>query len=283
MVKIKLHSVNPPISEKNLSRAIGHKEAWFLLKLLYWLNICGTKNHHDHTLWVYNTLEQWQQQFHEDISIRTLQRVVARLRELGLIETAHHHKNPGYRVNFYRVNFNKLKEVLLEAKSSVYSWVMQFSQRFFNWIKTKTTEWRDKHRHTSSKEHLFNKTQTQSVDKFKRRDLEEPPPTTQSVFSDRKEEIRGRVDKRLKALAAKGLLAREHLTKGIGVLGEEIMFHIERYWNKYKNAFHAINSAVKLVCSGEWKTPYGFSFNLEEKSAEYKKRDLEWLRGFTTA
>lgn len=75
----------PPLQVlPSLAATIGLNEALFLQQLHYWINQSGHEK--DGQRWVYNTYDQWSEQF-PFWSARTIRRIVASLREQGLILT----------------------------------------------------------------------------------------------------------------------------------------------------------------------------------------------------
>ncbi|MDN6162330.1 MAG: DNA replication protein DnaD, partial [Atopostipes sp.] len=69
----------------NLAKEIGLNEAIFIQQLHYWLNGKSAKVK-DGKKWVYNTYEDWQEQF-PFWSVPTIKRIVSKLREKKLIAT----------------------------------------------------------------------------------------------------------------------------------------------------------------------------------------------------
>jgi hypothetical protein len=77
----------PPLQVlPTLALRVGLNEAIVLQQIHYWLNPRFNKNAMDGRLWIHNTYGQWQKQF-PFWSIKTIQRVLSHLEELGLLMT----------------------------------------------------------------------------------------------------------------------------------------------------------------------------------------------------
>ena len=87
----------------SLAKAIGLNEAIFIQQLHYW----SLKSKDG---WVYNTYEQWQEQF-PFWSTRTIQRIVRNLEESGLLISRQ--DNDFDRKKYYQIDYDKLDEVEL--------------------------------------------------------------------------------------------------------------------------------------------------------------------------
>lgn len=87
----------------SLAKAIGLNEAIFIQQLHYW----SLKSNDG---WVYNTYEQWQEQF-PFWSTRTIQRIVRNLEESGLLISRQ--DNDYDRKKYYQIDYDKLDEVEL--------------------------------------------------------------------------------------------------------------------------------------------------------------------------
>ncbi len=85
----------------SLAKAIGLNEALFIQQLHYW----SLKSKDG---WVYNTYDQWQEQF-TFWSIRTIQRTVRNLEEAGLIISRQ--DNAFDRKKYYQIDYDKLDEL----------------------------------------------------------------------------------------------------------------------------------------------------------------------------
>lgn len=94
--------------EPTLAKAIGLNESIFLRQLHYWLN--KTKHIVDGRKWVFNTSEQWCEQF-PFWSKSTLKRIIKSLKEENWIETEHLDKNLLNRTNWYTINYEKINKL----------------------------------------------------------------------------------------------------------------------------------------------------------------------------
>jgi len=91
----------------SLAKAIGLNDAIFLQQIHYWLR--RSKHEHDGCKWIYNTYEQWQDQF-PFWSLDTMQRIAKRLVEAGLIQVEQFDKKWNKR-NWYTINYDALADV----------------------------------------------------------------------------------------------------------------------------------------------------------------------------
>lgn len=93
----------------SLATAIGLNEALFIQQLHYWLT--GKSHERDNRLWVYNTYESWHEQF-PFWSIPTIRRVVASLRDMGLIITTDEYNRLGYdNTLWYTIDYDVLNTI----------------------------------------------------------------------------------------------------------------------------------------------------------------------------
>ncbi|MBT4879515.1 MAG: hypothetical protein HOI80_03225 [Alphaproteobacteria bacterium] len=89
-----------------LARQIGVKDAIVLQQIHYWLNPKLNKNVFEGCHWVYNTYDQWQQQF-PFWQIRTIRRIINRLEEKNFLRSfvSRSLKNAKY----YTINYDSIK------------------------------------------------------------------------------------------------------------------------------------------------------------------------------
>ena len=104
-----------------LAVAIGLNEAVFLQQLHYWLQLGEEHGDvgiaHDGRQWVYNTISSWCRQF-PYLSTRTLQRVISKLSQDGLVITdtlarfpevaRQTGRDPRDRIGFYTIDYHRL-------------------------------------------------------------------------------------------------------------------------------------------------------------------------------
>jgi len=91
--------------QSSLALKIGLNESIFLNLLNYWLS--RSKNLKDDKTWVFNTLSKWCEQL-PMFSERTLQRLIKKLQNIGIIEVQKHDRNRFNRTNWYTINYEKL-------------------------------------------------------------------------------------------------------------------------------------------------------------------------------
>lgn len=90
----------------SLAVAIGLNEAIVLQQIHYWLG--ASKNSHDGRLWVYNTYEQWAEQF-PFWSPEFIRKIVKSLRDKNLIEARQLSPNAWDKTNSYTINYQVLE------------------------------------------------------------------------------------------------------------------------------------------------------------------------------
>jgi hypothetical protein len=91
----------------SLAKSIGLNDALFLQQLHYWLR--KSKHEHDGRVWIYNTFEEWKEQF-PFWSLDTMQRIAKRLVDKELIYVHQFTKTDWDRKNWYAINYDKLEE-----------------------------------------------------------------------------------------------------------------------------------------------------------------------------
>ena len=106
----------PIIASPMLCKELGLPAASFLQKLYYLLNETGKykrkKNltQPNNRKWWFHTFEEWTSTLGL-FSLSTIKRAVSKLKELGLIEINKLDSNKSMRVNYYSINYKKLKEL----------------------------------------------------------------------------------------------------------------------------------------------------------------------------
>ena len=106
----------PLIASPQLAKELGTSAATFLQKLHFLLSenrkFKQKKNltTYLNRKWWYHTFEEWQSTLGL-FSVSTIKRAVAKLKELGLIEINKLSKIKSDRVNYYTINYQKLKEL----------------------------------------------------------------------------------------------------------------------------------------------------------------------------
>ncbi|MCT7643859.1 hypothetical protein [Aliarcobacter butzleri] len=91
--------------EPILAVKVGLNEAIFLKQLHYWLN--RTKHIKKNKKWVFNSIKEWNKQL-PFFSEKTISRIIANLKEQGLLEIEQFDKNLLNRTNWYTINYENL-------------------------------------------------------------------------------------------------------------------------------------------------------------------------------
>lgn len=110
-----LFDEEPLVVSRSLARILNLNKAVALQQIHYWCNKSKNfVNPNEHFIdghwWIYNTYEEWQNQFCIG-SERTVRRVLKELENEGLILVANHHKDKHNRTNWYAINHKKLDEL----------------------------------------------------------------------------------------------------------------------------------------------------------------------------
>lgn len=96
----------PPLQVlPSLSKLIGLNEALVLQQIHYWLNPKFNQNFFSDRYWVWNTYEQWQQQF-SFWSEKTIRRTINKLEDLGLLESFV--TKEFQKLKYYTINYQAL-------------------------------------------------------------------------------------------------------------------------------------------------------------------------------
>ncbi|MFV5593638.1 hypothetical protein [Acinetobacter junii] len=101
-----------------IAKELGTPAAVFLQKLYFLLNHAKNKNGeplkyiqtHQNRRWWWHSFEKWQQTLGL-YSVSTIKRAVAKLKELGIIEIKKLNPVKRERVNYYAINYKKLKQI----------------------------------------------------------------------------------------------------------------------------------------------------------------------------
>ena len=94
----------PLVVNPRLAAAIGLNEAIVLQQLHYWISATASGVDHDGAKWVYNTIEQWQEQF-PFWSVDTIKRTLSALKNAGLIRVERLNKRKHDQTNFYSIRY----------------------------------------------------------------------------------------------------------------------------------------------------------------------------------
>lgn len=115
-----LFSDHPLVIPVELAAAVGLNEAIVLQQIHYWCvqNRRLRQNQRDGHYWTYNSVREWQEQF-PFWCHRTLQRILAGLEKQGLIVTGQYNRAKMDRTKWYRVDMDKLAEVMDAAAADL--------------------------------------------------------------------------------------------------------------------------------------------------------------------
>jgi hypothetical protein len=111
-----LHNKRPIVISADLALHVGLNEAIVLQQLNYWLESTDSGVDHEGARWVYNTHEQWRDQF-PFWSVDTVKRTFTSLKKQDLNLIAQLSKDKHDRTNYYTVNHAKLDEMYAAARS----------------------------------------------------------------------------------------------------------------------------------------------------------------------
>lgn len=92
----------------SLAVALGLNEALLLQQVHYWLTL--SRHHHDDRLWVYNTVDQWQEQF-PFWSKRTIERALASLEKGGYLLVGYYNEHPWDRTKWYSIDYDAVEAI----------------------------------------------------------------------------------------------------------------------------------------------------------------------------
>lgn len=108
-----LMTSRPIVINPDLAYSIGLNEAIALQQINYWLQETKSGMESDGVRWIYNTTEQWLEQF-PFWSESTLKRTFTRLKTLGVLKIEQLNKSQRDMTNFYTINYDS--ELLDEVK-----------------------------------------------------------------------------------------------------------------------------------------------------------------------
>lgn len=107
-----LYDERPLVISPKLARTIGLNEAIIVQQIHYWLQVHeqnGT-NYYDGRYWVYNTYQQWQQQF-SFWSLDTIKRTIRKMEKSGILITGNYNKLSLDKTKWYTINYEMLEEL----------------------------------------------------------------------------------------------------------------------------------------------------------------------------
>jgi DnaD/phage-associated family protein len=108
----------PLVILPSLAASVGLNESIVLQQLHYWLE---RSNHvYDGYKWVYNTYEEWQEQF-PFWSVSTIRRIITKLEDKGLIIVGNFNKSRVDKTKWYRIDYDKLNALSEPEKETAQS------------------------------------------------------------------------------------------------------------------------------------------------------------------
>lgn len=99
---------SPILVLPSLARKIGLNEAIFIQQLHYWLK--DSSNIYEGNKWVYNTYEEWQEQF-PFWSVSTIRRIINKLEKEKLIIIANYNRMKIDNTKWYRIDYDLLERM----------------------------------------------------------------------------------------------------------------------------------------------------------------------------
>jgi len=115
MTKLLLNE-SPLVIIPSLANAVGLNESIVLQQLHFWVE--KSTNIYDGHKWVYNTYDDWQEQF-PFWSIRTIKRIITGLENNGYLITSNYNKLKIDRTKWYRINYEKLESLVARPRGQV--------------------------------------------------------------------------------------------------------------------------------------------------------------------
>ena len=103
----------PLVVVPELAVAIGLGEAIILQQVHYWLEINRreNRNYRDGFTWTYNSVAEWQKQF-PFYTTKTIQRVITKLENQGILISNVYNKGNFDRTKWYRIDYDALEIAL---------------------------------------------------------------------------------------------------------------------------------------------------------------------------
>ena len=107
-----LLDTSPLVIIPELACAVGLNESIVLQQIHYWVaaNRKEKRNFRDGHFWTYSTYAAWQKQF-PFWSVRTIKSIFTALENNGLVISGNYNKTQMDRTKWYRIDYNRLKEV----------------------------------------------------------------------------------------------------------------------------------------------------------------------------
>ncbi|HHR5900638.1 TPA: hypothetical protein ACS7XC_001541 [Providencia alcalifaciens] len=99
-----LLKTRPQIVIPELAVRLGLSEALLLQQVQYWLSETASGIEHKGRRWIYNTIEEWREQF-PYLSESTIKRAFTNLKKLGVLSIEQINKHNHDRTNYYSINY----------------------------------------------------------------------------------------------------------------------------------------------------------------------------------
>ena len=108
-----LFTEEPIVVNRKLAKCLGLKEAVIFQQIHYWLktNKKSERNFINGKYWTYNPIKKWHEKEFDFLSLRTVERTIAKLENDGLLESDTFNKMKGDKTKWYTINYDKLIEV----------------------------------------------------------------------------------------------------------------------------------------------------------------------------
>ncbi|EMF4353507.1 conserved phage C-terminal domain-containing protein [Providencia rettgeri] len=104
MSSLLLLKTRPQIVIPELAVRLGLNEALLLQQVQYWLSETSSGVDHEGHRWIYNTIEEWREQF-PYFSESTIKRAFNNLKKLGVLNIEQINKRTHDRTNYYSINY----------------------------------------------------------------------------------------------------------------------------------------------------------------------------------
>ncbi|EMI4427280.1 conserved phage C-terminal domain-containing protein [Providencia rettgeri] len=120
MSSLLLLKTRPQIVIPELAVRLGLNEALLLQQVQYWLSETSSGVDHEGHRWIYNTIEEWREQF-PYFSESTIKRAFNNLKKLGVLNIEQINKRTHDRTNYYSINYEHVllsDEVKLNQSNS---------------------------------------------------------------------------------------------------------------------------------------------------------------------
>jgi hypothetical protein len=108
-----LFDSQPLVIDRTLAKVIGLNESILLQQIHYWLEINAKKkiNFHKGRYWTYNSAVEWQENDFIFWSVRTIERIIKNLEEIGLLISDNFNTDRRDRTKWYSIDYDKLTAI----------------------------------------------------------------------------------------------------------------------------------------------------------------------------